>query len=289
MNKKRVRATTTAAIHVDSGVTIKAVDVDPGNRQGPWECPDDNCQLELSHVRRQPSYAQSGPVKPASNYFRRKRPLSEHDDQCDAYTAAKPRKLQVGKKPKRSEIFLLTVGPPAPPVEITGGETRERTTRAPEEDYAGHIGSLKVWLKTIERQGSAENMRFFWHRHHGVNYQWDQLSYEANYEDYKRLKREVASLVNPAKERPWLIQGVCQSAPKQAQNKRFFLVIGAYESAPVPKVRAFFPMTPEMITATETIVSGTRVAVLLSGGATAERADGFTGDLISPSDLVVLK
>lgn len=132
-------------------------------------------------------------------------------------------------------------------------------------------------------------MRRFFHRHNGTNYRWDDIAYEANETAYERLLETVRSLINPASDRPWLIRGVSQSGLQKVKYRddRYFILVGASESASIPKVRAFFTMTPELKEATQDIMSGTRLSVVLTNGEDAFGATGFNGDLNAASDLSV--
>lgn len=282
----------TYALHLDTGELVAAADVTQENKQGPWKCSSSACELRLTHVRgAYPSSATGVPTERAP-HFKRKVPKTLHSEQCDvrANDAEAMAKYASRKgKPRRDETVLIQFGlRPAPPVHVAGPASPQNQGSGP--GYVGKPGSMQALLSLIESSGGEDQMHKHWYTHHGTSYRWRDIAYKAEQSEFIRLHDEVSGIFNFDKYRPWVIRGTIResAAESKSGDNTKFIVIGATESSPVPKVRAFAPSNLGFENLWKEAIPGRQVAFLLSKVRTTDLAHGVYGYLTSPTDLVFL-
>lgn len=285
-------SSTSQARFVLSGERIDASKVTAANKQGPWECPSRDCRLPLTHVwGTQASSASATPTKRAP-HFKRKTQKSLHASECAVHlndlekmAAYTPR---TGYAP-RNETVLLRVGH-RQKIKKGSATASSPMPKNTGPDYAGKPGSMAAILDFMESVGGDDGMSKLWHTHNGVRYRWREIAYGADHSEYLRLHEAVADLVSFDEYRPWIIWGTVQEGPKDTKYdpSRKVIRVGATYSAPIPKVRVYFPSTPEFTKTLSNIVEGKEVAFVLSGVKETDIAHGVFGHLSNPSDLVLL-
>lgn len=280
------------AQYLQTGELVAAADVTQTNKQGPWKCPSPSCSLRLTHVRgTRPSNTAGIPTERAP-HFKRKVPKTLHSEQCDIRVndaEAMAKYVSRKGKPRRDETVLIQFGlRPPPPAHVASTSPPHKQSSGP--DYVGRPGSMQALLSLIESSGGEDQMHKHWYTHHGMNYTWRDIAYRAEQSEYIRLHDEVSRIFNFDQYRPWIIRGTIRDsvAESKSGDGTKFIVIGATQSSPVPKVRAYAPSSPDFETLLKEAIPGRQVAFMLSKVRATDKAHGVYGYLTSPADFVFI-
>lgn len=289
-----MKTSTRQAKYMPDDKIIYADSVKSYQKSGPWSCSGDECGMPLIYVEATRRHRVGGGTVDVHPFFRRAKNNQHHSDTCSLYGVpplAIPR-LDTGSSMRNiplNRVFLITHGekPVIAAAPSTPGDRPARNFYST-ENYAGRISQLAQLIEKKKLRGEAW-MKKYYYRHNGANYTWDEFVYSGKHEDFERLYETVSEIVNPNSLRPWIIFGVLQGGFHEVDHKpnRRFLLIASKDKGVVPKVRAFFDLTENFLSTTNSLKDGDRVVVLLSNVEKGTGAHGVIGDLASPVDLIV--